>query len=134
MNKQISYGLDYESKPQWGIVNPQILTSFYAMINCYAIWKKKKMMGAGEKSPEYYEFNQYLIETYMKLEAHFYEEKEEDFKEVHKLMSDFIDEKKDLTLDEKKKCIHIITRFLKKVGLTKIEVESGRRYSLLGSE
>ena len=134
MNKQITYGLDYESRPQWGIVNPQILTSFYAMINCYAIWKKKKMMGAGEKCPEWYEWHQFLIETFLKLEAHFYEEKDSEFQEVHKLMSDYIDEKKDLSLDEKKKCIHIMARFLKKVGLTKIEVESARKYSLLGSE
>lgn len=134
MNKPITYGLDYESRPQWDIVNPQILGSFYAMINRFAEWKKKKIMGAGEKNAEYFEWNQHLIEIFMKVEAQFGEEKEEEYQKVYVMMKDFIDEKRELSLNEKIFCIHCVTKFLKKMGLTKVEVESARKFSLLGSE
>jgi hypothetical protein len=132
--KPITYGLDYESRPQWGIVNPQILASFYAMINSYSLWKKKKMMGAGEKIIEYYEFHQYLTETYLKVKAQFDEEKSDDLKKINEILEGYVRGKRTLTVSEMEDCMIALIKFLKMIGLTKIEVESARKFSLLGSE
>lgn len=132
MKRSVQFGLDYESRPQWGIVNPEILGAFYTMIRKYSAYRSKRMRGVTGKTSEYYDWYEKLIETFLKLKAHLIEEEDKDFAELHdKLMKAELEDRV-LDYKEAKECMYRMIEFVKRIGLTKVEVEKGGPPTLMG--
>jgi len=61
----------YEERPQWEIVNSQILGAAYRMMIFFSRWRKDcKVLSRPTKNSNFAEWVRYTEETYLKVHAH----------------------------------------------------------------
>lgn len=127
------YNKDLGSRPQWEIVNGSLLGSLYSCVNHYAAYKTSLLRGAPSKTKDYYDWTNYLLETVLKVIAHFDLEKEEAYTKNKDKVMKFINNPNDVTDQDKIELTILMVRYFYKLGLTKVEVDPSKKISLFGN-
>jgi len=124
--------LDFETRPQWGIVNVEILVPHFNMIKNFNAWLMRKAQGSTGKIENYYLWRSYVEETYLKLMSHIETSiPEKDGKlaeeyseyEVFKKLDEYFVGRPRPSDKEYVQCMKMLIRFVHILGLTKIESE-----------